>query len=406
MGLIDNVRKSLFPTPDEALAEALWEGPPADMSERERFREDVALRVKKALALGADPNQTLVFDKFGQEGTCSPLGRAIHLDDVYLVEALLDAGAELEAVGQNYGGPWDEVKSTALGVAILRDRTAIVGTLLARGASTAAVDESGGSALCFAARCFDPVRYKGQVFPKWTVNALIAGGADLDAVDSEGDSPLHIAARGGNYGLVKELVEAGADLEARDKLGRTPLMALSASLLGGYPEPGGDRMPPVPAWEIAGSFCIQALLAGGADAKAVDSEGRCALRLMERAPTASWIKALVEAGADPDALAADGLSPLSAAVSRGGEPNGDERIVKYEKELDAGRAEMLRASRLVGSVLATGESAFETLPTSGRAEEGLASVGERLVQRNVLRAELDQQIRGAFDASSLAKPGF
>ena len=87
---------------------------------------------------------------------------------------------------------------------------------------------------------------------------LLERGADLEARDKLGRTPLHEAAFRGKTAMVKLLLAHGADLEARDKFGRTPLREAAFH--------GETAM-------------VKLLLARGADPKARDNKGNTAARV-------------------------------------------------------------------------------------------------------------------------------
>jgi hypothetical protein len=83
---------------------------------------------------------------------------------------------------------------------------------------------------------------------------LVQAGADVHARSCDGFSGLHLSCAGGMHEATEEWVRAGADVNARTPEGATPLM-LGASWLG----------------------VVQALLDVGADVNAVDRDGHSAL---------------------------------------------------------------------------------------------------------------------------------
>ena len=128
-----------------------------------------------------------------------------------------------------------------------------VSTLLAAGASHAATDEAGETALMHAA-------HAGHVA---VVQLLIAAGADVNAKSPQGWTALAKAAYNGEtergyVEVIEVLHQAGASLDERIFFGITPLMLAAG---------GGDG--PVVEW----------LINAGADVLAVNEGGRTA-RLM------------------------------------------------------------------------------------------------------------------------------
>lgn len=129
------------------------------------------------------------------------------------------------------------------------------------------------------------------------VRQLLALGADADAADATGTTPLMLAAALNDEATVKVLVEAKARVDRRNKWGQSA--ALMAAQSG-----AGEAMA--------------ALLAAGADAKAVDEEGNTLLsRVASTDLPVAAVQGLLKAGVDPNAANAEGVTPLMRAAERG-----------------------------------------------------------------------------------------
>ncbi len=162
-----------------------------------------------------------------------------------LVSSLLDRGAHIESA--------DRRGQTSLMLAARQGRTEIVRLLLDRGSNTGAKDRSGVTALHDAVGSFwastqtvkllldhsakVDAKDKSGMTPLAIIAAsyvsggvpmaslLLARGAKLDARDAEGMTPLmNVAARGYNTALAALFLNKGAKLEARDRSGRTALI--------------------------------------------------------------------------------------------------------------------------------------------------------------------------------------
>ena len=166
---------------------------------------------------------------------------------------------------------------------------------------------------------------------------MLEAGADIATRDDDGEPLLHLAAKRDRPATVVLLLEAGAALTARDNSGRTALHAAASSTEPGIPVPaagaivalleaGADPnalddsgltakqlVPPDSRAMITALFNAHAGRTVG-NANASDGFGYTALHAAARANSPSLIAALVEAGADVDALDNDGHTPLLLAV--------------------------------------------------------------------------------------------
>ncbi len=98
-------------------------------------------------------------------------------------------------------------------------RLDVVEALLAAGADVNAADERGYTPLFHGCYNWDEDRGYPDV-----VEALLAAGADKEATIGFGVRPLMFAAGNGEAGIVEVLLKAGADPMARNEVGRTALM--------------------------------------------------------------------------------------------------------------------------------------------------------------------------------------
>jgi len=129
--------------------------------------------------------------------------KAISDGDTKKVKALIDAGADIDALG-SYGG-------TALIQAARVGHTKIVGLLIDAGADVDAQDNDGDTALILCAM-------KGEAE---CVNALIGAGADINARNCVGFTALMFSTARGHTQTIESLLSAGADVNLRDIEGNT-----------------------------------------------------------------------------------------------------------------------------------------------------------------------------------------
>ena len=163
--------------------------------------------LKNEIATGADVERCLAqgysTDARDEEYGATPLHQAAwHSDGVAAIEALLGAGAEVDARAEN---GW-----TPLHVAARRANAAAIEALLDAGAEVDARDEDGETPLHRAA-------YFGNAA---AIGALINAGAEVDARDGDASTPLHLAVLRAHAAAIEALLDAGADPKAWDAGGR------------------------------------------------------------------------------------------------------------------------------------------------------------------------------------------
>ena len=209
----------------------------------------------------------------------TPLVEAVKNHDRVAVEALLTAGADVDAALPD--------GATALHWAVHLDEAPIVARLLLAGATVDATNEYGVTPLSIASG-------NGSA-P--LVERLLEAGADPNLARPTGETPLMRAASTGSVRAVEALVAHGADVNrAGPALGQTPLMwAISA------------RRPAVAA----------RLIAHGADVLARSAGGFTPLLFAAREGDAETVRSLLAAGVGVDDAMEDGTSALHLATLRG-----------------------------------------------------------------------------------------
>lgn len=156
-----------------------------------------------------------------------------------------------------------------------------------------------------------------------SVTSLLAKGADPNARDRFGSSPLFYAAKCKHLPVIHALLQAGARLTAEeadvhDAVSLHDLPLLEALLAAGAKHSGSSefctRQPLHLAASSGQESMVAALLAAGADVRALTAEQQTALHLAAQEGHNKCCIALLAAGAEPNAADGDGRSPLFYAA--------------------------------------------------------------------------------------------
>lgn len=252
--------------------------------------DDDADALAAALAHGASANAVL---EYGE----TPLARAVETQDPALVALLLKAGAKTDQA--------DVLGGTPLLLACERGNGAIVAALVAAGAP---VDQSNPDAVTPLAMC-------ARFADAEAVRALLARGAAVDSVDVRGQTPLMWAASAGKADVVSALLAAGAEVNRATPNGFAPLFFALASgkanLASALIAAGADvkhRGPEntsvlqMALYQKNWAAAEELVRLGGGDVSELDREGHRPLHVAAAAGQGSLVAALLERGAEVDAL--------------------------------------------------------------------------------------------------------
>ena len=202
--------------------------------------------VKAALKNGADVN---AMDKYGYTVL---MWAAEYNTNPDVIEALIDAGANVNVNAKNFSG------RTALDYAAAYNTNPdVTKALIAAGANVNARNGLGMTAL------LEATRNRANPNLADVIKALIDGGADVNARDEVfGWTVLmNAACYITNPNVIEDLIAAGANVNARNGLGMTALMRAAS----------WNTNPDV----------IKALIDGGANVNARDSDGKRAIDHLE-----------------------------------------------------------------------------------------------------------------------------
>jgi uncharacterized protein len=272
-----------------------------------------------------------------------------------------------------------------------------------RGAAAPAVDNDDDSEVIVAGLVgsggggLTPLTFAAREGDIESARKLLDAGADINQTTEYGWTPLLTAVNNRNYRLALLLVERGADVSRANKGGWTPLyLAVDNRNIE-----GGDY--PVPKPDVDHLDLITALLAKGANpnAKVKDNtltrtiftmqwffeDGATPFIRASQSSDVALMKLLLEHGADPKVVTANGDSALTAAAGIGWVDG-----VTYERS----PAENLEAVRLLLDLGVDPNHANNEgrTPLMGAALKGRSDVVTLLVDRG---AKLEARDRGSRD---------
>ncbi len=244
---------------------------------------------------------------------------------------------------------------------------ALARTVLDFGASVAARDREGGTALTHAARGGDEAM----------IRLLVAHGAEIDERTVTGSTPLYVAVESDRGRAVQALVELGAGVNIAGRGGVTPLSAAAYN--------GRLKL-------------VDLLLSHGADATLRDGTGKVPILYAAARGFGSVIERLLKTGIDVNATYGNDLTVLMWAAGYANDVPADDGIALVTALLDKGahidavddrgRTSLMTAAELghdeiVDLLLARGAKA-DLRDKSGKAAADLAgseAVRKRLAAR-------------------------
>ncbi len=273
------------------------------------------------------------------------------------VTEFLDSGGDVNAVDPE---KWSLLMYTAnAGI------PGLIRQLIHLGADIHHCNKYGNQAVIAAAYQEDPECLK----------LMLAAGADCNAADKEGLTPLMNAAQSGRPENIKILIQAGAKINAARKDGCTALMDSS---------------------ENGKLDCVKILLGMGADWTAAEKYSKfkwTALHLAVNRDHGDVVRALIDAGADPNSI--DGNYKGPAIIP--GADSGKSSAVKALIEAGAGVnvLDQHKYTPLLRASLNGYADTVEILLAAG-ADPGYSVDGQDALQMAV---EGEEENEGAYDSN-------
>jgi len=217
----------------------------------------------------------------------SLLGLAAEKGSFSIVQLLLNSGINIHAE--------DQLNGTAL-LAIINRRglsssATICQLLVDRGVNLEFWEEPHGTALGNLVAEYPTNRPEMRLA---IIRILLQAGANVEAKNSKGESPLIVSGLLGGHEMVKILIKAGASLTKQDWLGFAAL----------HSAPPDETL-------------VGILIANGADVNALARSGETPLHYAAAVGDSASAKLLLHHGANLNALTLEGYTPLDKALMHG-----------------------------------------------------------------------------------------
>ncbi|KAL6507328.1 hypothetical protein OROGR_023523 [Orobanche gracilis] len=204
----DEENDSYYESDPEANKNRKGVGSKVEVSSTRTYEEDLVREVEQMLT----PEERAILEQNEvpnlerlSTAKWKPLHTFALAGQIKYMDGLLEKGYNIDLV--------DKDGLTALHLAVIGKRDAVISHLLRKGSNPEAKDQDGAT----------PLHYAAQVGALQIVKLLIKYKVDVNVADNEGWTPLHVAMQTRNKDISKVLLVNGADKTRRNKDGNTPI---------------------------------------------------------------------------------------------------------------------------------------------------------------------------------------